>query len=416
MKYPLSSRGAGLLDNAPLPEYIKCHWDSRSEEPWDPATNPDGYIGLCVAENKLVWDLLEPRVAANRDVDSQSFSYQDMLGAPEFRAVIAEFLGKRLANRTVNPDNLAVLSGAGSILETLFYVLTDPGDAVLVPTPSYAAFWPDLGTRDQATIIPIHTTSTDEFELTVDGLEEALRSADRTVRALLYTNPNNPLGRVDEPAKVEEILHWARDKGIHVVLDEVYALSVFGDTAFVSGASLKPQLGDWLHIIWAFSKDFAASGLRVGVLLSENENVIKAVDALAYWAAVSGDTQSLLASLLSDEAWVDEFIAANQRRLGEAYRRTTDALQEHGIPFVSADAGFFLLLDLRPLMEEVSWEAEDRLWRRLVDEYKLNLTPGSACHSAEPGFMRLVFSAAPTGAVIEGVRRLGRLFRSLDPA
>ena len=409
-------RGAGLLEEAPLPEYIKCHWDSRSEEPWDPEKNPDGYIGLCVAENKLVWDILEPRLAESRSVEARSFGYQDMMGTPQFREVLAGFLGVRLAGRAIDPDNLAVLSGAGSVLETLFYVLTDPGDGVLVPTPSYAAFWPDLETRDQATIIPVHTTSEDGFELTVRSLDQALSNSDRTVRALLYTNPNNPLGRIDAPSKVEEVLHWARDNGLHVVLDEVYALSVFGETSFVSGARLNPQLEDWLHIIWAFSKDFAASGLRVGVLLSENESVIKAVDALAYWAAVSGDTQSLLANLLSDTTWVDAFIRENQRRLGEAYRRATAALDEYGIPYIPAEAGFFFLVDVRSLMEDVSWEAEDRLWRRLVDEYKLNLTPGSACRAPEPGFMRLVFASTPTDAVLEGVRRLGRLVRSPEPA
>lgn len=415
VKYQLSRRGAGLIEEAPLPEYIKCHWDNR-DAAYDPVSNPDGYIGLCVAENKLVWDLLEPRLAAGRDVEPESFGYQDMVGAPRFRAVLADFLGKRLAGRRVDPDHLAVLSGAGSVLETLFYVLTDPGDGVLVPTPSYAAFWPDLETRDEAVIIPVHSSSEDGFELTVRDLDAAVAGSERPVRALLYTNPNNPLGRVDDPAKVEEVLNWGRDNGLHVVLDEVYALSVFGEKPFVSGARLKPRLDDWLHVIWAFSKDFAASGLRVGVLMSENESVVKAVDALAYWSAVSGDTQSLLADMLADETWVDGFIAENQRRLGNAYRSAAGALDQHGIPYVPAEAGFFFLVDVRGLMDEVSWEAEDRLWRRLVDEFKLNLTPGSACHCAEPGFMRLVFSSEPTAAVVEGVNRLGSLVRSLEPA
>ena len=73
-----------------------------------------------------------------------------------------------------------------------------------------------------------------------------------------------------------------------MVFDEVYALSVFGERAFTSGASLRQSMGERVHVVWAFSKDFGASGLRCGVLVSENEAVLAAVDSLAYWACCSG--------------------------------------------------------------------------------------------------------------------------------
>lgn len=67
-----------------------------------------------------------------------------------------------------------------------------------------------------------------------------------------------------------------------------------------------------MHLTWAFSKDFAVSGLRCGVLYSENEALLEAVDGLAYWACVSGDTQYLLGEMISDDAWEDDFVAENQ--------------------------------------------------------------------------------------------------------
>jgi len=318
--------------------------------------------------------------------------------------------------RKVLPEQLAVFNGAGSVLELIFYVLCDAGDGVLVPTPSYTGFWADLETRDEVAIIPVHCSSQDGFALTREHLDEALANADRPVKALLYTNPNNPLGCVYSAKEVDDILSWAEENQIHVVLDEIYALSVFGDVEFTSGAQLRPDMGDWLHIVWAFSKDFGLSGLRSGVLFSENERVLQAVDALAMWASTSGDTQSLLRQLIADEAWVDGYLAQNKRRLGEAYRRVTEVLDSYGIDYLQSDAGFFFLVDVRPLMEEISWEGEERLWRHLLDELNINLTPGDACHNGEPGFMRLVFSSVPTEAAVEGVHRLGRYARSLASA
>ena len=392
-------------------EYIQRHFE-LAENSWS-ESNPDGYVGMCVAENELVWDLLEPRMAECRDLEHFSIGYNSMIGSIEFRQELASFMGRTFLGRHVDPENLAVVNGAGSVLELIFYVLCNPGDGVLVPTPSYTGFWSDLETRDELTILPVHCPSEEDFVLTTDRLDAALAAADRPVNVLLYTNPNNPLGRVHSAAEVDEVLSWAEANQIHVVLDEIYALSIFGDAEFSSGAALRPGLDEWLHIVWAFSKDFGMSGLRAGVLFSENERVLRAVDGLAYWAAVSGDTQSLLAQVLADEAWVDSYIAENRRRLGEAYRRVTAVLDSYGVKYLPADAGFFFLVDVRPMMDEISWDAEYRLWNRMVDELNINLTPGSDCHNGEPGFMRLVFTSVPTDAVVAGAHRLGRFAQAM---
>ncbi|MCP3977125.1 MAG: aminotransferase class I/II-fold pyridoxal phosphate-dependent enzyme [bacterium] len=412
MTHAISQRAEKLLSAPPMPEYIRANME-RADNIWNAASNPDGYIPLCVAENKLVWDLLEPRMNECRDLEPYSIGYNSMVGAMPFREVLADFMGRTFIGRPVPPDQLAVLNGAGSVLELIFYVLCDVGDGVLVPTPSYAGFWMDLETRDEVTIVPVHCQSEDDFRLTTQGLDAALAAADRPIKALLYTNPSNPLGRVYSAAEVAEVLSWARDNEIHVVLDEIYALSIFGDVEFTSGAKLHQDMGEWLHIVWAFSKDFGMSGLRAGVLFSENERVLRAVDGLAMWASTSGDTQSLLRQLLADEGWVDKYIDENRRRLGQAYRRTIAVLDEYGIGYYASDAAFFLVIDVRPLMEEITWEAEERLWRHMLDDLNINITPGSACHNGEPGFMRLVFTSAPTEAVVAGVERLGRYARSL---
>jgi aspartate/methionine/tyrosine aminotransferase len=282
---------------------------------------------------------------------------------------------------------------------------------VLVPTPSYAGFWADLETRDALTIVPVERRSTDGFRLDPDALDRAVARAGRPVKALLFTSPDNPLGRVYEPREIEEVLAWGEQAGIHVVLDEIYALSVFGSRPFVSGASLRPSLGARTHVVWAFSKDFGASGLRCGVLVSENEAVLRAVDGLAYWAACSGHTQHLLKEIVSDTPWVDGYVAETRHRLRASYERVTSALTEHGIPFVPAGGGIFVLVDARGFLHDASREAEHRLWRRMLDEADVNLTPGSACRIAEHGFFRLCYAAEPIERVVAGIERVSRVLR-----
>ncbi len=394
-----------------MPEYLGEHF-ARTDAGWHPEQNPDGYVGMCIAENKLMLDLLLPRLADCGIPPAHTLGYDAMIGNVDFRARLGEFMGARFLGRAMPPQHVAVLAGAGTVLETLFYVLGDPGDAVLVPTPSYAGFWADIEARDSLNIITVDGSSEDDFQLTTDALDAALAAADRPVRALLFTTPSNPLGRVYSAAEVAEVLEWAERHELHVVFDEIYALSVFGEAPFVSAASLRPSLGERTHIVWAFSKDLAASGLRCGVLVSENEAVLRAVDAIAYWGCVSGHTQWMLHNLIADEVWMDHYLAELRRRLGGAYRRVAAALDAHGIPHVAAEAGIFVLCDVRGLMADDTWEAEAALWRRLLDVGNVNLTPGAACRIAEPGFLRLCYAAGPTDAVVAGIERIGRIHRS----
>ena len=324
-------------------------------------------------------------------------------------------MGSTFLGDQAEADRIAVVNGSGTALELLFYILCDPGDGVLVPTPSYTGFWSDIETRDEVVIIPVHTSHDDEFQLSIELLDAAIETAVRPVNVLLYTNPNNPLGRVDPPEKVDELLTWGEARGIHVVIDEVYALSVFGEDKFVSGAELRTEMSDWLHIVWVFSKDFALSGFRSGLIYTHNERLHRAVDLLSYWAPTSGDTQSLLCQVIADRPWVDWFLAENRRRLADAYRQVTAVFDSYGIGYIPGGAGFFFLIDVRPYMDEQTWEAEDRLWHRILNEIKVNITPGSACRNPEPGFMRVVFACAPTEAAVEGAGRVGRFLSSLLP-
>jgi|JI10StandDraft_1071094.scaffolds.fasta_scaffold175171_2 aspartate/methionine/tyrosine aminotransferase len=406
----LSKRGQQLVEASPTPEYLRAHFE-RNELLYDAVARPDGYIPLCVAENALVFDVLRAKMDQCRDVTAPWLGYQSMTGAPRFKEQLARFMSRKILGREVRPEHVAALAGAGSVLEILFHAIADAGDAVLVPTPSYAGFWLDLETRDEISILPVHTTSGEGFRLTTARLEQAMAASTRPVRALLFTSPNNPLGTVYAPSELEEILRFGERAGLHVVFDEIYALSVFGATPFRSVASLRPSLGPNVHIVWAFSKDFAASGLRCGALVTENLDLLAAVDALAYWACVSGDTQFLLGEMVSDDLWVDHYASTMQARLGEAYRAITARLEAAGIPYVPSEAGFFFLLDLRARLDAPTWAAEDALWRRLLEQANVNLTPGSACRIGEPGFMRLCFAGVPPATAAVGVDRLARALR-----
>jgi len=406
-EHQLSDRARRLVEAPVLAEYILAHF-AHTEDAWDAEQNPDGYVALCIAENRMMWDELGPKLASYDEVPARVLGYDAMIGALEFRTALATFMGTHILGRAVDAEQLAVVAGAGAVLELLFHALADAGEGVLVPTPSYAGFWSDLETRDALKIIPVHGASAEGFRITPADLDRAMAEAEVPVRALLFTTPNNPMGWVYGRDELEAILAWAERRSIHVVFDEIYALSVFGERAFVSAASLRERLGPLVHIVWAFSKDFGASGLRCGVLVSENPSVRAAVDALAYWCACSGDTQYRLGRLIGDEEFMSWYLSEMPKRLGAGYAAVTRALDAAAIPYFAAEAGFFLLVDLRAHLREPSWAAEAELWRTLLSEARVNLTPGSACRIAEPGFFRLCYASEAPAAVDAAMDRIVR--------
>uniref|UniRef100_A0A8V0XID9 1-aminocyclopropane-1-carboxylate synthase homolog (inactive) like n=1 Tax=Gallus gallus TaxID=9031 RepID=A0A8V0XID9_CHICK len=180
---------------------------------------------------------------------------------------------------------------------------------------------------------------------------------------------------------------------LHVIMDEIYMLSVYDDTTFTSVLSLD-SLPDpeRTHFMWGFSKDFGMSGIRVGVLYTRNHEVQKAVNQLAVFHSCPGPVQHVLTQFLKDRDWLDNvFFPTNKRRLKEAQNLLVDRLADIGIPVLKSSGGLYVWADFRKFLKSQTFEAELELWQKLLDR-KLLISPGKAFYCYEPGWFRLVFS------------------------
>ena len=414
----LSKRGQNSLDNPALMEYLMEHFARAGSE---------GYVPACVAESILMEEELATRMESVPAIPHSKLHYGPMIGDEDLREAILRLMEARgvYPAGTFGAGNVAVLAGVGTVLEMTFFGLADPGEAVLVPTPSYAGFWMDLCTRNELSILPVHRDPPGEavedgFVLSVDALDAVWAQAEEdgvVVRALLLCNPDNPLGSVYGAEEIKALLAWARGKGIHVVFDEIYALSVFDASAgpFTSAAAvLGPEglLGQDTHIMWGVSKDLGAGGLRCGALITPNTDLIEAVNQISYWGASSRHTQWTLTNILSDLEWMDTFLTTSHARLAEAYGTVTRALDAAGIPYVPAVSAIFLLIDLRAYLEEATFDSEHVLWSRLLNEVGINITPGSELRSESPGWFRLCYAAFPSPQIADKISLIPTLLPS----
>eukprot|EP00667_Euglena_gracilis_P009153 EG_transcript_9291 len=386
---------------------------------WSP-TNPDGNIVVATAENCLTLDLVKERLSRPVPPTETVLRYTSCRGTDRLRqAVVGLFTRTFLTGLSINPDCLTVQAGCGTLLDELFFVLCDAGDAVLIPAPYYPSFDNDLTVRNGVRPVAFPMVVGDGAAALRASLDQGLADAPGRVRCLLLTNPHNPLGTIYEATDLSTILEWAQQKGLHVVVDEIYALSCFdadaeaGRPPFVSvlsavaaaGAALQPWAAHHVHQLWGTSKDFCASGLRIGCLYSCNPAVLRALDNIGYFAIPSGPVQLQVADMLEDEEWIRMYVAENHRRLRAAYRGLTDALEQYGIPFTRSYAAMFCWIDLGPFLPAPTFEAERALWQRLLAAGVL-LSPGAACHSPQPGHFRCCFAWVPAEALPVMVRRI----------
>ncbi len=83
---------------------------------------------------------------------------------------------------------------------------------------------------------------------------------------------------------------------------------------------LNPEdVKSYVHVIFGLSKDWCASGLRVGCLWTLNARLQAALQNVNAFYGVSGIAQHMIAEMLEDLSFVDKYLSENKRRLASAY-------------------------------------------------------------------------------------------------
>jgi aspartate/methionine/tyrosine aminotransferase len=311
----------------------------------------------------------------------------------------------------IDRDDIVLGSGCAGLLNGLFFSLLEAGEAVLLPAPYYAAFESDM--KVVAECVPVQVfMSNPATGPTVEELEVAYMSAFRRnlkVRMLLLTNPNNPLGTIYSGTTVKNAIDWARGKCIHTVVDEIYGLSIHDkdNQSFQSVTKvLDNKLGDDVHFLWALSKDFGASGFRVGVLYTQNKALSSALSNLNIFSSVSQPMQGVIAALLDDEEFVDTVLDRSRILLKASYQIVTDALREMDIPYVEAHAGIFVYCDFSSWLPSQSFQGEGILERFFQEQVRIVMTPGESQRDNKPGMFRICYAWVSPNVLTIAMNRL----------
>jgi len=307
--------------------------------------------------------------------------YSQNEGLPELRNEIVKKL-KRDNNIEANISQIIVTVGAIEGLAAAVMTTIDPGDEVILPTPTYSTHIRQVELASgKPVLIPLIEEK--NFALDIQSIRESITP--RT-KAIMYCSPNNPTGTAFPEEKLRQIAEIALENNLMVITDEAYEYFIYDDKKHFSIASI-PEMKKNVISCFTFTKTYAMTGWRIGYLHADEEvipQIKKAHIPFAICAPVVSQ-YAALAALKGSQNCVKEF--------GEHYLNMRNLMCERldklNSVFEYQKPGGSYLMFPKILLKE----GKDSIsfCKKLLKEARVSTTPGIAFGPTGESHLRLSF-------------------------
>jgi 2-aminoadipate transaminase len=343
-----------------------------------------------------------------REQGAMALQYSTTEGYLPLREMIARHSARY--GIKITPENVLITSGSQQALDLLGKILIDPGDRILVESPTYLAAiqaWNAYGAE-------FITVPMDEDGMNTDYLEEALRAGPK----FIYVLPNfqNPTGETLSLERRQKLIELADQYGVPIVEDDPYGQLRYEGEHLPSIVVLDSQYRDdgnpcyRGNVIYlsTFSKTIAP-GLRLGWVIAPPEVIGKLVQAKQGADLHTATFNQVVAHEVSRGGFLDRHIHTIREVYGKRRDLMLAAMDRDFPPEVSWThplGGLFLWGTLPPYMD-----AKDLLISCL--DRKVAFVPGEPFHPTGGGknTMRINFSNATHDEIRQGIKRLGSAIR-----
>jgi aspartate/methionine/tyrosine aminotransferase len=297
--------------------------------------------------------------------------YTPALGLPALREAIARDYRQRFGVE-VTPERILVTPGASGALQLLTALLIDPGSRMLMTDPGYPCNRNFVHLFDgEPQAIPVGAAQ--GYQLDADTLRA--HWTENTVAALI-ASPSNPTGTVLARAGMAELHDAVRERGGHLIVDEIYQNLCYGIKPYTA-----LELGDdGLFVINSFSKYFGMTGWRLGWLVAPR-SYIEPLDILAQNLFLAAPTPAQYAALAAFHPDTLEILEQRREEFRERRDYLLPALRSLGFVIRREPEGaFYLYADCSRFSDDSFGFANE-----LLETAGVAITPGIDFGSSEAG-------------------------------
>ncbi len=327
--------------------------------------------------------------AGIRAIEEGATHYCPSLGLPEFREVIAQNY-KREFRVDITAANVVVGPGAKVFEQFFCEAFVDPGDAVLVFSPYFPTYPPNIERRGGRIVLsPLRQAN--EFRPDLNDVERFVKQTPRA-RAIFLNSPHNPTGGVAAESDLAAIAGLVRERNIAVFCDEPYCHMVWRGRHHTLLA--QPGMLDQVVAAYTFSKSYSMSGWRLGYAVSSP----KIIDAMGKMANTTLSCtppivqRAGMAALLHDGAERDEVMARFRQKVALL---VSDLRQVEGVKVLEPAGTFYAFPDVSAICRRLGIQSHGLAMFLLeaADDKKGVACLGGECFGqAGQGFLR--FSCA----------------------
>ncbi len=325
--------------------------------------------------------------------------YTSNAGLLQLRREIAAYLNRRFDLQYDYAHQIVVTVGGSEGIDLALRCLLNPGDEVIIPTPSFVCYGP---LTEMSGGVPkyLELKVENKFRLTPEELRAAITP---NTKVLVLPFPCNPTGGTMDRQDLEAIAQVLEGTDIMVLSDEIYAELTYGQR-HVSPANLT-SLKDRTIVVNGFSKSHAMTGWRMGYVCGP-EPVIQQMLKLHQFGIMSAPTTSQYAAVEAMRNG-DPDIEHMREEYDRRRRYLVENLNRIGLSCFEPKGAFYVFPDIR----STGLSSEEFCERFLMEE-KVAVIPGSAFGPGGEGFVRACYAASMKD-IAESVARLDNFLTNL---
>jgi aspartate aminotransferase len=331
-------------------------------------------------------DLVTPdfiRDAAKRALDDGKTFYTYANGIPELRAALKTYTD-RLYDVDIAPERICVPGSAMLAITMVLQCLIETGDNIVIVSPVWAnIFLAAEAAGAQVRHAPLKKDESGRWHFDLEAVDA---QCDARTKAIFIASPGNPTGWVMRRAEQENLLAFARDRGIAIIADEVYARLVYDSDVAPSFLEIAED-EDAVFVVNSFSKNWAMTGWRVGWLIAPKslKTPLLTLCGIANTGATVFAQYGALAALTDPRG---EAFTAHIRERCRRGRALVDkaAQQSNRVKPLRIEGAFYAYLDIEGITDSTA------LAKRLVTEAKVGVAPGAAFGPGNDSFVRVCFA------------------------
>lgn len=370
---------------------------------FDVAATMPGAISLGVGEPDFVTPYHIRDAAINSLLDGET-QYTSNWGLLSLREEIAYYMKNRFGVKYDPKNEILVTVGASEGIDLSLRVITNPGDEILIPEPSYVSYAPGVVFAG-GTPVPMPTYEADAFALTPEAVEAAITP--RT-KAIILPYPNNPTGAVVGKKQLEKLAEVFIRHDLIVISDEIYAELCYSEEGHVSIASL-PGMRERTFVLNGFSKAFAMTGWRMGYICAPAAFCDVMCKIHQYTILCAPRQGQVAAEQALRRGREDNY--ADVRRMRESYdqrrRLMVKSFREMGLSCFEPLGAFYVF----PGIQKTGLSS-DVFCERFLREHKVVCVPGTAFGASGEGYIRCSY-ATGLNQLMEALERMSAFVKQL---